>query len=238
MNEIAISLKNVSKKYKLTHEKPTISEKILFPKKTKIFWALKNINLDIKKGENVAIFGDNGSGKTTLLKIISKITTPTFGIVNIYGKTVSLIELCAGFHPELTGEENIFLNALLIGMKKNEVNSKFKNIVKFSGVEKFIDSPLYTFSQGMILRLAFSIAIHANFDILIIDENFSVGDIDFKKKSLDKIKQFSKQGKTILIVSHNIDFLKSFSKRFVWLEKGKIKNDKKTIRLLNIYKTI
>ena len=173
----------------------------------------------------MGIIGRNGSGKTTILKIIAGITTPTRGAVAVHGRVVSLIELDAGFHPEFSGLENIYLNGLVIGMSKAEIDRNLQKIVKFSGLGKFIDTPQYTYSSGMSLRLGFSIAAHADPDILILDEGIAVGDEKFRKKSLAKINQFAKQGKTIVIVSHWLDYLKENCERIIWLEEGKITYD-------------
>jgi len=223
-NNIAIELTGISKRYEIHHEKPTLVEKFV-KGRNESFWALKNINLTIKKGERVGIMGPNGSGKTTLLKIITGITNPTSGNVNTYGKVVSLIDLEAGFHPDLTGVQNIYLNAMFLGMAKKEIDRKLKAIIAFAGIRQFIDTPFFTYSQGMKLRLGFSVATHSNPDILLLDENFSVGDEKFGKKSRDVIKQFRKQKKTILIASHWKDFIKQNCKRIITLEEGRIIND-------------
>lgn len=224
-DRLAIKLVNLTKTYQLHHEKPTLVENIFRRSKKELFTALKGVNLEIKKGEKVGIIGPNGSGKTTLLKLISGISTPTKGSVKTWGKLVSLIDLSAGFHPELTGQENIFLNAMLVGMGREEVRSKYSEIVKFADIDGFIDSPLYTYSSGMKLRLGFSIAVAADPDILILDEGISVGDEDFQMKSSKKIDDFYKQRKTILLVSHWMDYLKSHCERVVWIDKGKVKVD-------------
>jgi len=235
MGEVAVKLAKVSKKYVLHHEKPTLVENILFKKTKEEFWALKDINLTINKGERIGIIGPNGSGKTTLLEIISEITTPTTGTVTTNGKLVSLIELEAGFHPDLTGEENVFLNGLLIGMTKTEIKSKLKQIVSFAEVDQFIDSPMYTYSEGMKLRLSFSIAVHANPDTLALDENIAVGDQEFRNKSFQKIQDFFVQGKTVIIVTHYLNFLKKSCKRVIWLDKGKVKKDGKAREVIRLY---
>lgn len=225
MSNTAVRLLNISKQYVVRHEKPTLIENILRRKTEEKFWALKDITLTIKRGEKVGIIGPNGSGKTTLLKIIAAITVPTTGVVQTHGKVASLIELAAGFQPDLTGEENIILNGLLIGMSKDEIKTKTKNVINFANIGTFIDAPFYTYSSGMALRLGFSIAIHADPDILVLDENLAVGDQDFKKKSLSKIKEFFSQGKTIILVSQHLDFIKTNCKRVIWLERGKLKED-------------
>lgn len=236
-NKAAVEIKNISKKYTLYHEKPTLAENILNWKKKEEFWALKNISFNVKRGEAVGIVGPNGSGKTTLLEIIAGITTPSAGEIKTFGKLVSLIDLDAGFHPELTGEENIFLNGLLIGMSKTEINSKLKKIIAFADIDKFIDSPMYTYSSGMRLRLGFSIIIHTNPDILVLDETMAVGDQEFKKKSQEKIQQFFKSGKTIIMVSHFLNFLRSNCDRAIWMHRGKIKEDGKIERVISRYKS-
>ncbi len=221
MNNIAIKLSNISKKYILHHEKPTLVESLL--KKKEEFWALKNINLEIQKGEKIGIIGANGAGKSTLLKIITGITAPTTGQIKTTGKIASLIDLEAGFEPDLTGEENIYINGLLLGMTKKQIKTNLKKIVRFSGIGKFIDSPLHTYSSGMKLRLGFSIAIHSNPDILIIDEVITAGDENFRKKSYKKIQEFFKDKKTILFVSHNLETIEWLCPRSLWIDKGRIK---------------
>lgn len=219
--QTTIQLKQVSKKYILHHEKPTLVENLFKTKEE--FWALKNINLEIKQGQKVGIIGPNGAGKSTLLKIITGITTPTKGIVHTQGNLASLIELSAGFHPDLTGMENIYINGLLIGMSKSQIDKNLKKIIDFSGVGKFIDTPLNTYSSGMKARLGFSIAIHSDPDILIIDEVISAGDEDFRKKSFSKIKEIFQKNKTVIYVSHALPIIKKLCPKTLWLEKGKIK---------------
>jgi ABC-type polysaccharide/polyol phosphate transport system ATPase subunit len=221
----AVTISNISKRYVLHHQKPTFFGTVFGIENREKFFALDQVSLNIYKGEKIGVIGSNGSGKTTLLKIISKITTQTTGKIKTYGKVVSLIELGAGFHPELTGRENIFLNGLVIGMDKEEIEKKFDSIVEFSGLGKFIYSPLYTYSSGMSLRLGFSIAVHSNPDVLILDEEIAVGDAKFRKKSLKKINEFSKKGKTIILVSHWLDYIKDNCDRIIWLEKGKVRAD-------------
>lgn len=223
--KIAISLENVTKSYVLHYEKPTFVENVVLKKRVENFVAINNLSLVIKKGERVGIVGNNGSGKTTLLKLISGITIPTCGRVLSYGKVVSLIDLDAGFHPDLTGEENIMLNGLVLGLNKNEILENYKKIISFAGIGKFIDSPLCTYSSGMRLRLGFSVAIHSNPDILILDENISVGDERFKKKIKGKMKELMKKKKTIILVSHQRWYLERFCDRYIILEDGGIVAD-------------
>jgi lipopolysaccharide transport system ATP-binding protein len=221
MKRIAIKLTNISKKYILHHEKPTFVESLF--KRKEEFWALKSITFAVKKGDKLGVIGANGAGKSTLLKIITGITVPTTGEVEICGRIASLIDLEAGFEPDLTGEENIFINGLLLGMKKQEIKRNFKKIVNFSGIGKFIDSPLHTYSVGMKLRLGFSVAAHSDPDILIIDEVLSAGDEEFARKSYQKIQEFFKAKKTIIFVSHNLGAVQKLCPQTMWLKNGRIK---------------
>lgn len=220
-NNIAIKLINVSKKYTIHHEKPTLAEK-LFNGKYEDYWALRNINLDISQGMRIGLIGANGSGKTTLLKLIAGISHQTTGKVEVYGKIVSLIDLEAGFHPDLTGAQNIYLNGMLLGMKRSELDRKLSCIIDFADIGKFIDVPLFTYSEGMKLRLGFSVAIHSDPDILLLDENISVGDRDFSEKAWAWINRFAKSKKTLIFASHHLDMIKAFCNRIVLLEKGTI----------------
>jgi len=222
-HQLAIKLSNISKKYILHHEKPTLVENIFSFRRKEEIWALKDINLEIKKGEKIGIIGDNGSGKTTLLKIISGITIPTTGKIEINGRVAGLIDLEAGFHPELTGEENIFFNGMLLGMSREEIKKRFKHIINFSGLGKFIDTPFYTYSSGMALRLGFSIAIHSNPDILLIDEVLAVGDQEFGNKCLQKMQEFFRKKGTIVFVSHHLETIAKFCNKVALLERGGIK---------------
>lgn len=224
-NQIAIRLENVSKKYTIHHEKPTLVEKLARGKDEE-FWALKDVNLTIRKGERVGIIGPNGSGKTTLLKIIAGITTPTGGTVETYGKIVSLIDLEAGFHPDLTGIQNIYLNGMLLGMTQSEIQKKLVRVIHFADIKQFIDTPLFTYSNGMALRLGFSVAVHANPDILLLDENLSAGDIQFRKKAEHKIQQFYRQHKTVIIATHQLDFIRANCTRVLEMDNGKIRKDR------------
>ncbi len=223
-NSVAIQLANVSKKYEIHHEKPTFVEKFV-KGKNETFWALQDINLTIRRGETVGIIGPNGAGKTTLLKIISRIATPTKGEVKTCGNVVSLIDLEAGFHQDLTGLQNIFLNGMLLGLTKKEIEEKLISIIEFADIRQFIDAPLFTYSEGMKLRLGYSIAISSNPDILIFDEGIGAGDENFRKKSIAKTQEFFKQGKTIIIASHWMEFIKQNCKRIIEFEQGRIKHD-------------
>ena len=189
---------------------------------SKEFWALKDINFEIKKGEAVGIIGRNGAGKSTLLKILSRITEPTKGRFEIKGRVSSLLEVGTGFHPELSGRENIYLNGTILGMKRKEIKAKFDEIVAFSGVEKFIDTPVKHYSSGMKVRLAFSVAAHLEPEILIIDEVLAVGDAEFQKKCLGKMEDVTGEGRTVLFVSHNLDAVERLCKTGILLDQGKV----------------
>jgi lipopolysaccharide transport system ATP-binding protein len=187
------------------------------------FWALDNVSFDVKQGEVLGIIGRNGAGKSTLLKILSQVTTPTSGQIKIKGRIASLLEVGTGFNPEMTGRENIFLNGAILGMTKAEIRKKFDEIVAFSGVEEFIDTPVKRYSSGMYVRLAFAVAAHLEPEILIVDEVLAVGDAEFQKKCLGKMKEVSKgQGRTVLFVSHNMNAIESLCQRIVHLKQGRL----------------
>lgn len=186
------------------------------------FWALRDISLDIKQGEVVGIIGSNGAGKSTLLKVLSRITEPTKGRVSIRGRVASLLEVGTGFHPELTGRENIFLNGAILGMKRSDIRKHFDEIVTFAGVEKFLDTPVKRYSSGMYLRLAFAIAAHLEPDILVIDEVLAVGDSEFQKKCIGKMQDATSGGRTVLFVSHNMSAIRSLTKRCAVLAQGRV----------------
>ena len=213
MSDIAIKVEGLGKEYIIGHQKQgdlmnsfNDNLKRFFQKKEKeSFWALKDLNFEIKKGEAVGIIGRNGAGKSTLLKILSRITEPTTGRFEINGRVSSLLEVGTGFHPELSGRENIYLNGTILGMKRREIKAKFDEIIAFSGVEKFLDTPVKHYSSGMKVRLAFSVAAHLEPEILIIDEVLAVGDAEFQKKCLGKMDEVSKgEGRTVIFVSHNM----------------------------------
>lgn len=223
--KMAVQLKRVTKSYILHHEKPTFVENVLRLGHRESFVAVNNLSLKIRQGERVGITGPNGSGKTTLLKLIAGISQPSQGSITTQGKIVSLIDLEAGFHPDLTGEENIFLNGLIIGMTQNEIEAEFTSIVEFADIGQFIDAPLHTYSEGMKLRLGFAIAVHSQPDILILDEAIAVGDRDFQQKSTRKIKDFFKAGKTIILVTHWVALLRKHCSRIIFMEHGHIIQD-------------
>ena len=184
--------------------------------------ALRNVSFDVPQGEMLGIIGKNGAGKSTLLKILSRITSPTTGRVLMKGRVASLLEVGTGFHPELTGRENIFLNGAILGMARNEITRKFGQIVEFSGVSKFIDTPVKRYSSGMYVRLAFAVAAHLEPEILIVDEVLAVGDAEFQKKCLGKMKDVSSEGRTVLFVSHNMEAVKNLCRQVVLMEKGEV----------------
>lgn len=243
MSDIAVQIEGVGKKYFIQHNKQkgepytalhdVLSEgakRIINPKSwssfrggQEEFWALKDINLEIRRGEKIGIIGKNGAGKSTLLKVLSRITAPTQGRFKINGRVSSLLEVGTGFHPELTGRENIYLNGSILGMSHNEVKKKFDEIVDFSGVEQFIDTPVKRYSSGMKTRLGFAIAAHLQNDILILDEVLAVGDAEFQKKCLGRIKTISgTQEKTVLFVSHNLSAVQSLCDKAVWMHNGQV----------------
>lgn len=187
------------------------------------FWALKDVSFEVNEGEIFGILGHNGAGKSTLLKILSRITTSTTGVVRIRGRMNSLLEVGTGFHPELTGRENVYLNGAILGMTRQEINRKFDEIVSFSEIKKFIDTPVKRYSSGMYVRLAFSVAAHLDPEILIIDEVLAVGDIQFQKKCLEKMERVKKEGKTIILVSHALSTLSSLCSRGMLLNRGQVR---------------
>lgn len=222
-----LEVENLSKKFRIGSKVPYHSLRdnlanIFVKKDISEFWALKDINFKVKKGEILGIIGANGAGKSTLLKIISRITPPTEGKIKICGRVASLLEVGTGFHPELTGRENIYLSGAVLGMSYKEISQKFDTIVDFSEISQFLDTPVKRYSSGMYVRLAFSIAAHLDPDILIIDEVLAVGDANFQKKCLQKMGKVSSDGKTVLLVSHNMHSILSLSTRCLLLSKGKI----------------
>lgn len=236
-SENAVIVNNLWKKYKIGQpiKLGDALPLFLFRQQLKVFWAIKNINLSIKKGERLGIIGPNGSGKSTLLKIISGVTFPSTGNFSTNGKVAALLEVGTGFHPDFTGRENIYLYGTILGMSLDEIKQKFDEIVKFSGIKKFLDTPVKYYSSGMYVRLAFSVAVHLDWDILLIDEVLSVGDIDFQKKCLSKIEEVLKSGKTLILVSHNLDIIKKFSSKVIYIDGGKIQKIGKAESVINYY---
>jgi lipopolysaccharide transport system ATP-binding protein len=237
-----LEIKNISKKFRIGREKqPYLSVRDslgnLFSSSssTEDFWALNDISFNVDAGDTIGIVGKNGAGKSTLLKILSKITPPTKGSIICRGRIASLLEVGTGFHPELSGRENVFLNGSILGMRKNEILKNFDAIIDFAGIEKFIDTPLKHYSSGMQLRLAFSVAAFLENEILIIDEVLAVGDAEFQKKCMGKMDDVSKSGRTILFVSHNMSAIESLCKKTVFMESGKLMLYDKTPVALSSY---
>ncbi len=226
--ENAIEVRSMYKDFKLIYDKPyTLKERLVFWNKTKVgvHNVLKNINLDIKKGETVALIGTNGSGKSTLLKLMTKILYPNKGTVETNGKLTSLLELGAGFHQDFTGRENIYFNASIFGLTRKEIESRVDEIIEFSELGSFIDNPVRTYSSGMYMRLAFSVAINVDADILLIDEILAVGDAHFQEKCFKKLDELKNSDKTIVIVSHSLGPVRKLCDRGVWIYEGEVRKD-------------
>jgi lipopolysaccharide transport system ATP-binding protein len=237
MSDTAIQVQQLGKSYRITHSArssyKTIQEDVLglikrpFQRSSgssrrETFWALQDVSFEVKHGEVLGIIGQNGAGKSTLLKILSRITKPTTGSADIYGRVGSLLEVGTGFHPELTGRENIFLNGAILGMTRREIQRRFDEIVAFAEIEQFLDTPAKRYSSGMYMRLAFAVAAHLDPEILVVDEVLAVGDAEFQKKSLGKMSEVAKGGRTVLFVSHNMDAVLNLCQRAIVLERGKI----------------
>jgi len=200
-------------------------------------WALEDVGLEVRRGEILGLIGRNGAGKTTLLKILSRITRPTCGYAEIHGRVGSLLEVGTGFHPELTGRENVYLSGAILGMRKSEIFLKFDEIVSFAGVERFIDTPLKHFSTGMQMRLAFAVAAHLEPEILLVDEVLAVGDLEFQKKCLGKMDQVTKTGRTIVFVSHQMSQIRRLCKRAHWLDDGRIHMEGNAAEMVSAYES-
>jgi len=247
MNDIMIRAENLGKMYQIgeTIRHDTVRDAIsqFFSRTLRsgkrnnsdTIWALKDVSFEIKRGEVVGIIGRNGAGKTTLLRILSRITEPTEGYAEIHGRAGSLLEVGTGFHPELTGRENIFLNGAILGMTKREIKSKFNEIVAFAEIEKFIDTPVKRYSSGMYVRLAFAVAAHLEPEILIVDEVLAVGDTSFQKKCLNKMQDVGEQGRTVLFVSHNMPAVTRLCQRTILLNEGGIQRDGPTHQVISAY---
>jgi lipopolysaccharide transport system ATP-binding protein len=245
MSDIAVSVANLSKSFNIDHQRNglkgyrTLHDDLLnLPgrlrasftgsrqQNSETFWALKDISFDVRKGEVIGIIGANGAGKSTLLKILNRITEPTSGGADIYGRVGALLEVGTGFHPELTGRENVFLNGAILGMTRAEINGKFDEIVAFAEIEKFLDTPVKRYSSGMSVRLAFAVAAHLEPEILLIDEVLAVGDAQFQKKSLEKMEEVAAyDGRTIIFISHSMPTVSRLCPRVIWLRGGRIAAD-------------
>ena len=225
MSDNVIEVKNVWKKFKIYHDKPhTLKDKVLFWNRNKyeVRWVLEDISFNVKKGESIGIIGKNGSGKSTLLKLLTKIIYPNKGSINMKGRVAGLLELGAGFHPDLSGRDNIYINASIFGLSKKEIDKVFQTIIDFAELQDFIDNPVRTYSSGMYMRLAFAVAINIHADILLIDEILAVGDISFQEKCLNKLKEIKKSGVTIVIVSHSLEQIERFCDKSIWIHSGQI----------------
>ena len=226
MNQNAVSVQKLSKKFRIYRERNQSLKAALMRgsiSKFDEFWALKNINFDVKRGTTVGLVGSNGSGKSTLLKTLAKIYWPDEGSIEYSGRMSALLEVGSGFHPELTGRENIYLNGSILGMKRAEIDQRFEEIVDFSGVRDFLDQPVKNYSSGMYVRLGFSVAIHVEPDILVVDEVLAVGDAAFQAQCFERFKRLKAIGTTIILVTHDLSAVKSLCDEVVWLEKGAIK---------------
>lgn len=228
MSDIVISFDNVSKRFRLLKIPRRAFQDVfvnMFNKEMRgrhHFWALQDVTFSVTGGETIGILGANGSGKSTILKLISRIIDPTSGAIKVLGRLSALLELGAGFHPDLTGRENIYLNGSILGLNRRVMDRKFDSIVDFAGIEEFIDAPVRSYSSGMQMRLGFSVAIHVEPEIILVDEVLAVGDYSFQLKCLDRIRQLQKQGVTILFVSHDFEAVESLCTRAIWLEHGRL----------------
>ena len=234
----AIEVKDLKKVFKIYSDKAnTLKEKLLFLSRGKKEYhtVLEDIDLEIKKGETVALIGTNGSGKSTLLKLMTKIYYPTSGSLKTRGKLTSLLELGAGFHPDFSGRENIYFNASIFGLSKKEIDAKLDEIIEFSELGEFIDNPVRTYSSGMYMRLAFSVAINVNADILLIDEILAVGDQHFQDKCYAKLYDLKKSDTTVVIVSHDLDAIRKLCDRAIWIYEGKVRMDGKCNKVIDEY---
>src|SRR3982751_148608 len=244
MSDLAISVQNLSKCYRIAHEHKTVKhyrtlrdDLLALPRQLlgqlggngrstpEIFWALKNVSFDVKKGEVIGVVGRNGAGKSTLFKILNRITEPTAGGADIYGRVGALLEVGTGFHPELTGLENVFMNGAILGMRRTEIRDKFDEIVSFAGVENFLDTPVKRYSSGMYVRLAFAVAAHLEAQILLVDEVLAVGDAEFQKKCLGKMHDVSEAGKTVVFISHAMHAISRLCRRALWINEGHLVAD-------------
>ncbi len=257
MSDTVIQVENLGKKYIIGHQQQerytalrdviangakSLGQRLLKPwgKQSanpayEEFWALKDVSFEVKQGDRIGIIGRNGAGKSTLLKILSRITEPTTGKIRIKGRVASLLEVGTGFHPELTGRENIFLNGAILGMSKAEIKSKFDEIVDFAGIERFLDTPVKRYSSGMYVRLAFAVAAHLEPEILIVDEVLAVGDAQFQKKCLGKMEEVGREGRTVVFVSHKLGSVTTLTQHCLYLEEGKILACDETAKVIEFY---
>jgi lipopolysaccharide transport system ATP-binding protein len=238
--ELVISVQSLGKRYWLRGGRPgTLQQSLgqiagLLQTRTP-FWALQDVSFQVKQGESVGLIGPNGAGKSTLLRLICGLGRPTAGRASVRGRVAALLELGAGFHPHLSGRENLFVSAVVSGMRKKEAAALYDEIVSFAEIEEFIDQPLRTYSSGMQMRLAFSVAVHVNPDVLIVDEALAVGDAHFQQKCLERIERFHQAGKTLLLVSHDMGLIRRFTGRALWLKGGRVASDGPSGEVINAY---
>jgi len=252
MSQFAICLEKIGKQYKIGRLRSNgsilhknsrllpsydLTTVLRQPQQDDFIWALKEVSFEVKPNEVVGIIGRNGSGKSTLLKILSRVTEPTTGRAEIKGRSASLLEVGTGFHPELTGRENVYLNGSILGMKRREISAKFDEIVDFSEIEKFIDTPIKHYSSGMAVRLAFAVAAHLEPDILMVDEVLAVGDLKFQRKCIDKMKDVERQGRTVLFVTHQMTAVRRLCASCIWLEDGLVKMFGPTTHVVSAYES-
>ncbi len=251
MSNVAIRIENLAKSYRIGRAQTAngdhslrrmvtdpfryLASTLRKPEEDEIIWALKDVSFEVNVGEVIGLVGRNGAGKSTLLKVLSRITEPTRGQAEIHGRVGSLLEVGTGFHPELTGRENIYLNGTILGMRRTEIDRKFDEIVAFAETEKFLDTPVKRYSSGMYVRLAFAVAAHLEPEILVVDEVLAVGDASFQKKCLGKMEDVAQQGRTVLFVSHNMVAVQSLCSRAVWLEDGVVRDEGATGEVLHSY---
>lgn len=237
-NDVVIEVKDVTKSFKIYTDKgKMLKERILFRNRNRYEMrnVLKGISFEVKRGESIGLIGSNGCGKSTTLKLLSKIIYPNSGSIQIAGRVSSLIELGAGFHPDMSGRENIFINAAIFGLSRKETEKRLKSIIEFSELEEFIDNPVRTYSSGMYMRLAFSVAISVDADILLIDEILAVGDTNFQAKCFNKLREIKASGVTIIMVSHDSNMIERFCDRAIWLNDGRIVEQGKTTQVVDAY---
>jgi ABC-type polysaccharide/polyol phosphate transport system ATPase subunit len=239
----SIEVHNVTKRYRLGDQwRPTLREGLSLTamrrrsnRSEHEFWALRGVSLTVEQGEALGLIGRNGAGKTTLLKMLARITEPTTGLARMRGRVGALLEVGTGFHPELSGRDNIFLNGGILGMRRSEIRQRFDEIVDFAGVEKFIDTPIKRYSSGMYLRLAFAVAAHVEPDIVVVDEVLAVGDANFQRKCLGKMSEFAREGRTVVFVSHDLGAIAQMCERAIWLDGGTIHHDGAAARSIELY---
>jgi len=237
-DETAVSVRNVSKQFRIYHERNQSIKQMVLRRRRGVyeeFWALKNVSLNIPQASTYGLIGENGSGKSTLLKCMAKILVPDEGTVTTTGSISALLELGAGFHPELSGRENVFLNGAILGISSKELNRKFDEIVAFSGIERFIDTPVKNYSSGMYVRLGFSIAINVSPDVLLVDEVMAVGDAEFQMRSSQKFQELKESGCTIVVVSHSMEMIRDLCDSAAWLEHGTLKADGPAKQVIGAY---